>query len=97
MYDVLIKLKKLIFKFDDIYSKKLYERVDMIRVINEIDNVDIEIIKKSFDVVYKILFESKNKKIAKKIIEIMYTMINKRNNLISYLDDNVIIINERGE
>ena len=76
---------------DDIYSKKLYERVDMIRVINEIDNVDIEIIKKSFDVVYKILFESKNKKIAKKIIEIMYTMINKRNNLISYLDDNVII------
>ena len=31
---------------DDIYSKKLYERVDMIRVINEIDNVDIEIIKK---------------------------------------------------
>ena len=76
---------------DDIYSKKLYERVDMIRVINEIDNVDIEIIKKSFDVVYKMLFESKNKKIAKKIIEIMYTMINKRNNLISYLDDNVII------
>ena len=63
----------------------------MIRVINEIDNVDIEIIKKSFDVVYKMLFESKNKKIAKKIIEIMYTMINKRNNLISYLDDNVII------
>ena len=76
---------------DDIYSKKLYERVDMIRVINEIDNVDIEIIKTSFDVVYKMLFESKNKKIAKKIIEIMYTMINKRNNLISYLDDNVII------
>ena len=76
---------------DDIYSKKLYERVDMIRVINEIDNVDIEIIKKSFDVVYKMLFESKNKKIAKKIIEIMYTIINKRNNLISYLDDNVII------
>ena len=76
---------------DDIYSKKLYERIDMIRVINEIDNVDIEIIKKSFDVVYKMLFESKNKKIAKKIIEIMYTMINKRNNLISYLDDNVII------
>ena len=76
---------------DDIYSKKLYERVDMIRVINEIDNVDIEIIKKSFDVVYKMLFESKNRKIAKKIIEIMYTMINKRNNLISYLDDNVII------
>ena len=32
---------------DDIYSKKLYERVDMIRVINEIDNVDIEIIKKN--------------------------------------------------
>ena len=76
---------------DDIYSKKLYERVDMIRVINEIGNVYIEIIKKSFDVVYKMLFESKNKKIAKKIIEIMYTMINKRNNLISYLDDNVII------
>ena len=76
---------------DDIYTKKMYERVDIIKMINEIENFDIEIIKKSFGVVYKMLFESKNEKIGKKIIEIMYTMINKRNNLISYLDDNIII------